>query len=299
MKTIQSVYKNKKIILKINEALRLFLQNSSYSYRIERTASREVVLDFFSYLKPQNFGLELIRIGGQSDGGYLIPDDLYGVKTCISPGVGDSIDFEKNLLEQYGIESFLADPTVDAPEGMPLGIYFNEVGIGYSSENNFIYDMNSLRRKELNFVSLEDFINQKTLENENELLLQMDIENAEYLALLSTRPEILQRFRIMVIEFHSIPEIFESKYFSEIIKPLFSKLKKYFYVAHIHANNCAVPVNFLNLQIPHAIEVTLHNNNRINVRNEKKIEKIHHELDKPCDPSKSEVYVDLELFDMK
>ncbi len=290
------ILKNKKIVLGINEVFRLLSRHKSYSYQIQRTVSRARIIDFFKELNPVNFGFEMIRIGSGHDGGYLIPNDLEGVKKCISPGVGTSIKFEKNLADRFNIQSFLADPTVEIPPHMESGISFKKIGISYCSGVNQMIDMKSGEMLEFDSVTLEEFINDHTLENENELILQMDIENAEYLALLAAGPNVLNKFRIMIIEFHSIPKIFEEKYYTEIIKPLFNKLNQIFYIAHIHANNVAVPVKILNYEIPHAIEVTFHNRSRIISTNGLYLKEIYNKLDEPCDPTKPEVYLDFKLF---
>ena len=72
------------------------------------------LLQFVERLFPQSCGKELIRIGGDGDGGYLIPDDLGGIEYCFSPGVSNKCSFEEHLAN-LGIRSFLADYSVTAP----------------------------------------------------------------------------------------------------------------------------------------------------------------------------------------
>lgn len=72
------------------------------------------ILDLLSLLKPIKTNHELIRIGGDGDGGYLIPNDLVGIDSCFSPGVSSVADFENDLTKK-GIKCFLADFSVDAP----------------------------------------------------------------------------------------------------------------------------------------------------------------------------------------
>ena len=69
---------------------------------------------FVSRLHPVITDKELVRIGGDFDGGYLVPDDLDGIVACFSPGVDVTATFEEALLER-GIPCFLADASVDAP----------------------------------------------------------------------------------------------------------------------------------------------------------------------------------------
>ena len=47
------------------------------------------VVEVFELLKPKASKTPLIRIGGDIDGSYLVPDDLDGITACFSPGVGE------------------------------------------------------------------------------------------------------------------------------------------------------------------------------------------------------------------
>ena len=75
---------------------------------------REQLKEFFTLIRPESQLKEFIRIGSDNDGGYLVPNDLEGIKYCYSPGVSNNSDFE-DQLSTYGIECFLADYSVDAP----------------------------------------------------------------------------------------------------------------------------------------------------------------------------------------
>ena len=62
---------------------------------------------------PKPSPCELVRIGGDSDGAYLVPDDLEGVQACFSPGVFNFKDFEDELATRYGIRSYMCDFSSD------------------------------------------------------------------------------------------------------------------------------------------------------------------------------------------
>jgi len=63
---------------------------------------------FLLKIRPFETNHQLIRVGSDYDGGYLIPDDLDQVKYCFSPGVSDNISFETQLSTDYKINSFYA-----------------------------------------------------------------------------------------------------------------------------------------------------------------------------------------------
>ena len=84
----------------------------------------------------------------------------------------------------------------------------------------------------------------------------MDIEGAEYEALLSTPDEVLRRFRIMAIEFHNI-ETWAQKDYLSIVEATFDKLLKQFYVVHNHPNNAMGIVDLHGFKAPRLFEITL------------------------------------------
>lgn len=64
-------------------------------------------------LRPVPCPYPLVRIGGDSDGAYLIPDDLDGITNCFSPGVNNYKSFEDELSLRYGITCHMCDFTSD------------------------------------------------------------------------------------------------------------------------------------------------------------------------------------------
>ena len=76
--------------------------------------SRDDVHALISTLRPCRCGVELIRLGPDTDGGYLVPDDLEGITAVFSPGVGQSCGFELDCVHR-GMRAFLADGSVDEP----------------------------------------------------------------------------------------------------------------------------------------------------------------------------------------
>ena len=206
----------------------------------------EALLAFIESLKPISTQHKLIRVGNLNDGGYLIPNDLNGIKYCFSPGVSNVAGFELQLSE-LGIKSYLADYSVDGPPYLNSNFVFLKKFLGSANtEKN---------------IRLEDWIN--SVEHvDNEMILQMDIEGAEYEVLLDTPREILKKFRILVIEFHKLNELFK-EFSSILIMQIFNKILKYFYVVHIHPNNCCRVHEFKNIKIPELLEFTFIRKDRV------------------------------------
>jgi hypothetical protein len=201
-------------------------------------------------LRPQRTDFELVRIGSHHDGGYLLPNDFYGVTACFSPGVDNIASFESHLNSK-GIPSHLADASVDAPPpGTPFKSFDKKFIGGFTTEK---------------YITLEDWIKQKEPEaQEDSLILQMDIEGAEYEAILSTPMETLRKFRIMAIEFHLI-ETWGQRDFFRMVNLTFQKLLSEFTVVHSHPNNATGLVNMNGFNAPRVFELTLHKTSRVKV----------------------------------
>ena len=134
--------------------------------------------------------------------------------------------------------------------------------------------------KSFEVISLTDlFIRFSQLEKCDYRILKMDIEGSEYEVLLDLDNDLLRRFRIMVIEFHDLDELF-NKFSFKLINLVFKKILKQFEVVHIHPNNSNKPFYFLNYQGFHAMEFTFLRKDRI----EKKSPELNfpHPLDRPC-----------------
>ena len=96
------------------------------------------VEQFINRFKNKYIYCDLIRIGGDGDGGYLLPDNLKDVSFCFSPGVKDIALFEEEISEKYGIKSYMADASVDKSPIDNENFTFIKRFLGSKSEDNFI-----------------------------------------------------------------------------------------------------------------------------------------------------------------
>lgn len=184
----------------------------------------------------------LIRIGGAGDGGYLVPDDMAGIRHCFSPGVSVTADFEDEIARDYGIRSFMADASVENPPfDNPLFEFDRKFLGAYCDET---------------FTTLDAWVTDKLgSEPGDDLLLQMDIEGAEFDVLIESDSALLRRFRIMVIEFHDMERLFE-QHSLPLIRAVFAKLHRDFALVHLHANNCCGMARCRDMAIPRVFEAS-------------------------------------------
>lgn len=225
-------------------------------------------------IQPKPSPAPLVRIGGNGDGGYLVPNDLDGITACFSPGVAESADFELALAE-IGVRSFMADYSV---EGTPV---LNDL---FDFEKLYLATHNEPGK----FVRLDDWIIGKK-QDKGDLVLQMDIEGNEWPILADVSADTLGRFRIIVIELHGMDNLLTNPLGVEVFKSIFRKLNDQFSVVHLHPNNCCGQLHYQGVQIPRVVEVTLIRNDRYQKSSQVFDSIIPHELDVPNVPGKREL----------
>lgn len=217
---------------------------------------------FFNMIRPIHGGYSLIRAGSLNDGGYLIPDDLNGIKYCFSPGVNDNSTFEDFLCQNYNIECYMCDNSVESPSINNNRFHFIKKHLNTKSDN-------------LN-IKLDEWIENNLFDNE--MILQMDIEGSEYDIILNAEKETLNKFRIIVIEFHSFEQIFTYGGF-KLLNNTFEKLLQNHSIIHIHPNNIIDTFNYKGYEIPTGLEMTFLRNDRI--KNRTFIKNFPNKLDSP------------------
>ncbi len=198
-------------------------------------------------LYPVSCNKSLIRFGPYGDGGYLIPNDLNGIEACFSPGVSSISGFEKECANR-NIKVFLADKSVDNPAEIDDLFHFTKKFIGSFSNNDF--------------MTIDYWVNSSLPNNTSDLILQMDIESFEYETLLSMSEDVISRFRIMVIEFHNLDQLWNKPFFS-IAKRAFEKILQTHDCVHIHPNNIANIQTINNIEIITTMEFTFLRKDRV------------------------------------
>lgn len=223
------------------------------------------IRDFLRSITLSATGHNLIRIGGAADGGYLLADDLDGIVACYSPGVSTEIDFDLEMAKR-GIDVHLADASVERPSNLTPNMTFQKKFLGAETEGNII--------------SLEDWIT-ATTPPEGDLLLEIDIEGAEYDVLNAARDETLSKFRQIVLEVHDFDRLWDADRFMKI-KGLFDRLSKTHLIIHMHHNNSLPILQTPCGEIASAFELTLLRKDR--QRASAQLPSLPHHLDRPNVP---------------
>jgi hypothetical protein len=211
----------------------------SLGFAVLEGAPAEGVARVIESLRPRFPPDQLVRIGGPRDGGYLVPRDIDSYELLISPGVGESCEFDRHFFGR-GVPAVLVDASVDVP-AQPHMVHLKKFVGGYSSEADGI-------------VSLQDLLAQYG-EGKSRIVLQMDIEGAEYEVLAATPEPVLGRFGIIAMEAHHLGGLCYRGMFP-IIATAFRRLLKNHFVAHIHVNNSGAVLPYRGNEIPDTVEFT-------------------------------------------
>jgi len=239
---------------------------------------KQDVIDLLKRLRPQDNGHSLIRVGGPGDGGYLIPDDLLGISELFSPGSNRLSNFEKEVAERWQIRSYICDSIEEKPDDLSDFQDFTPAWVGPYTDGEKL-------------ISLAQWVEEKS-QSHGDLMLQMDIEGAEFQTLLPVSTDLMKRFRIIVIELHFLEALKNRWAFEQIYFPFFEKILTNFDVVHAHPNNCCGTWNFGDVEFPRLIELTLHRKDRSKLL----IPKIssRHQLDQPCVPKNPDLSLEFD-----
>lgn len=185
-------------------------------------------------LRPKTSSeLKLKRFGSTYDGGYILASYLLDKTSAFySYGIGDNAQFDDSLC-QNNIPGYLYDHTI--------------------SKNPSKCLKNKLKNEALSSQSILNHLKQNGHQNNNDLLLKMDVEGAEYEFLQNIAEETLNQFNQIVMEIH---DVINDK--PESIN-IFQKLEKNHTLVHIHSNNHGKIFDGL----PNTLEVTYVRNDLI------------------------------------
>ena len=196
----------------------------------------------FEKLYPVATDIELLRFGGNADGSYIVPLLDFGYDGVVSPGVGQSFEFEKAVAGD-DCRVVLIDGTVDQPQNLPPGFVFLQKMLGSSTN------------PERNQISIKEVTNQY-FPTSRSLVLQMDIEGGEYEVLNSINEDDLIPFATILVEFHHLHKLYEGLSWNSEIKRAIQIFERDFILIHTHPNNAGGFFLWRFRKLPKVVETT-------------------------------------------
>ncbi len=164
-------------------------------------------------------GHELIRMGNENDGGYIMLDDLPG-GIAYSFGIAQNVAWDKDMASR-GYDVYMYDHTIDGLPEENARFHWSKLGIadGVSHDERL--------------KTLEELLAMNHHENERDMILKMDVEGAEWGFLESVKPEILTQFSQIAFEFHGM----NSPQLSGRILSVLRKINTTHQLVHLHRMN--------------------------------------------------------------
>ena len=185
-------------------------------------------------------GVELVRIGKDNDGGYIMPDDFSSDdKIAYSFGISNDVSWDKGMASR-GYDVFMYDHTIDGlPEENPR-FHWTKLGIADG------YIQNDMLK------TLDELIKANHHEDKHNMILKMDVEGAEWGFLEMVSSDMLAQFSQILIEFHGINDLG----FQEKVLTALRKLNLTHKAVHIHSQNVGQHISLGAQTFSNQIEVS-------------------------------------------
>lgn len=192
-------------------------------------------MEDFTYLLTYEFK-DKIRLGNNSDGGYVLGNLKDDYDCYISAGISNEESFSRDFIEKYNMDeknSYAFDGTIE------------KYPYEYTNKITFI-KRNIGKERNSKIANLSYFT-----EKFNNIFLKMDIEGSEYEWIDYISFEQLKKFKQIVIEFHGINDDSWGVNYDYKVNCL-NKISNTHYLIHAHGNNYSEKTN----NIPDVIELT-------------------------------------------
>ncbi|WAV99782.1 FkbM family methyltransferase [Oxalobacter aliiformigenes] len=178
-----------------------------------------------------------VRIGHEYDGGYIMLDDFHENMIAYSYGISNDVSWDLDMANHH-IHCYMYDHTITSLPQESLYFHWRKEGICGIKKTDHCN-------------TLDSHINHNGHASNKNLILKMDVEGAEWDALINLDEKTLNQFQQMVFEFH---DMYDPHRYSMICRVL-EKLNKTHQCIHVHGNNYGPRKCSNKLVIPHALEV--------------------------------------------
>jgi hypothetical protein len=213
-----------------------------------------------SLIPEEADGLDMIRVGGAGDGGYVMRDS-FEVAAALSFGVGRDISWDKDIASR-GVPVHAFDHTVRGlPEDAP-GVTFHRVGLGTHP----------------GCLPLATHM-QRTCPS-GDVLLKVDIESGEWDALQDAD---LTRCSQVIVELHGLDKTLRNERSLRFLE----ELQRTHAPVHIHANNYDSVFRADRYWFAATVEATYVRRDML--RDWRRAASLREDLDRPCDPRVADI----------
>lgn len=235
----------------IRKEISLIRKNQQRDYRVkqfEALLSDPKVSEYFAEIRQLMTVKDVVgggycRIGSQDySGGYIMLDDFKDKEIFYSFGISSDVSWDSYPAEILNKKVYMYDHTIDA---LPY------------EHNNFIWKKTGIcGENEIgkvdNLKSLSEILKENGHENENNMILKMDVEGAEWDVFSTFSVDDLNRFDQIMLELHWFLDL---KNKDQILKTL-NNLNKNHQLIHVHGNSVGISIPMNGYNMPEIIEAT-------------------------------------------
>jgi glycosyltransferase involved in cell wall biosynthesis len=209
---------------------------------MSQSVSQRQVLDLLGLLQPRAMpGFGKVRVGGNHDGGYVVPSLALDSDVVVSIGVGSDVSFDLELAER-GARVVQFDHTVTGPPVAHAGFEFHRLGWGAAAAQDLI--------------DFEMILRMSRIAEARRPLLKFDIEGAEYDVLAALDADRLRPFQLVVCELHGLAGIGVAA-MRDRVRQSMAKLLCHHVPVHLHVNNYGAMAMVAGVPVPDVVELTL------------------------------------------
>lgn len=184
------------------------------------------VIEALALLTPFDVDAQKVRIGPETDGGYVFIDSISTEQAILSYGISTEYRFDREMAER-GHKVYMFDHTISGISDANPNMMWAKEGIA------------GVSRPEEALFSIEDHLERYNILGDR-LILKMDVEGAEFDAIGLAPEVVLSRFEQIVIEVHGLNGLEDISFRRSFVR-LFRKINRQFTLFHVHANNCDGP----------------------------------------------------------
>jgi hypothetical protein len=187
------------------------------------------VVEALALLRPFDIDKAKTRLGPPADGGYIFVDDISPDQAVVSYGISTEYSFDAEMAGK-GHDVYMFDHTIAGINATSNRMHFFREGVA------------GMNDPAASLYTIEDHLLRHEILGDR-LILKMDVEGAEFAALIAVPDHILERFEQIALEVHGL-HLLEDFTYRETFCAAFRKLNRIFTLFHVHANNFDGPNGF-------------------------------------------------------
>jgi hypothetical protein len=238
-----------------------------------KDTSASVLIEIGKLLKVYpSQSLKMVRLGSQTDGGYVVFDDFDSNDIALSFGIGDNNSFDQSIGSLVSVVH-MYDHTVPGPP------------IEFENGNFHRFGISHIDR--VQFLTVPAIL--ADIPKEKELILKIDIEGAEWEIFRSLDRNQLSRFKQIVGEFHNIHNLVRNEKGQELVLSVLKCLTNSHTFVNLHPNNWGRADIIQGFLVPDVLEFTLVRNDRFSYFQDQRNNRAN--LNRPNNPLAPEIYL--------